>query len=92
MPRPKLKRRIRGKPHSNYFKPAGIPIKDLEETNLEMQEFEAIRLIDFKGIPQEKAAELMKISQPTFSRILKSAREKISQAIVQGKAIKIEKI
>jgi predicted DNA-binding protein (UPF0251 family) len=91
MPRPRLKRRIRGKPNSDYFKPAGIPLKNLEETKLEMQEFEALRLIDYNKVPQEKAAEQMNVSQPTFSRILKSAREKISESIVKGKSIKIEK-
>jgi uncharacterized protein len=91
MPRPRLRRRIRGRPNSDYFKPVGIPLRNLEEIELEMQEFEAIRLIDFKKIPQELAARQMKISQPTFSRILKTAREKIAQAIIQGKAIKINK-
>lgn len=92
MSRPRLNRRIRGKPNSNYFKPAGIPLKELTEISLEMQEFEALRLIDFQKISQEEASKKMEISQPTFSRILKSAREKISEAIITGKAIKIEKI
>lgn len=92
MPRPRLNRRIRGKPNSNYFKPAGIPLKDLVEISLEMQEFEALRLIDFLKISQDEAAKKMEISQPTFSRILKTAREKVSEAIINGKAIKIEKI
>ena len=55
MPRPRLNRKIRGKPNADYFKPAGIPLKELEEIKLEMQEFEAIRLIDFQKIPQEEA-------------------------------------
>ena len=92
MPRPKLRRRIRGKPSSDYFKPAGIPLKKLKEIKLEMQEFEAVRLVDFKKIPQEIASKQMEISQPTFSRILKIAREKIAEAIVAGKAIKIDKL
>lgn len=91
MPRPCKRRRIRGNPNSDYFKPAGIPIRLIDETLLNMDEFEAIRLIDFKEIPQEEAAEKMQISQPTLSRILKSARKKISDAIINGKAIKIEK-
>jgi len=64
---------------------------ELEETLLTMPEFEAIRLVDLNETPQEKAAEQMKISQPTLSRILKSARKKISESIIKGKAIKIEK-
>lgn len=92
MPRPHKRRNIRGKPNSNYFKPAGIPLKEIEEIDLTMPEFEAIRLIDSQQIPQEQAAEKMHISQPTLSRILKSGRKKISEAITKGKAIKIEKL
>lgn len=91
MPRPCIRRRIRGRPNSSYFKPKGISMRELEEVFLELSEFEAIRLIDIREIEQNKAAEMMKVSQPTFSRILKSARKKISEAIIQGKAIKIEK-
>ena len=80
-----------GRPNSSYFKPTGIRMIDLKETVLTMPEFEAIRLIDLKEIPQEKAGKQMKISQSTLSRILKSGRHKISDAIVNGKAIKIIK-
>ena len=91
MPRPCKRRRIYGKINSNYFKPAGTPIKQLQEIILNISEFEVIRLIDFKEISQEDAGKQMQISQPTLSRILKSARQKISDAIINGKAIKIEK-
>jgi len=90
MPRPCIKRRIRGRPNSYYFKPAGIRIIELEETTLNMPEFEAIRFVDFKNIEQSKAAKQMQVSQPTLSRILTSARKKISDAIINGKAIKIQ--
>lgn len=89
MPRPCKKRKIRGKPNSNYFKPAGIRISELEEITLTLEEFEAIRLIDLKETPQGEAAKMMEISQPTLSRILKSARNKISDSIINGKAIRI---
>ena len=91
MPRPRLQRRVRGKPNSFYFKPDGIRMIDLKESVLEMEEFEAMKLIDFDKISQEKASKKMEVSQPTFSRILKSAREKVAEAIIKGKAIKIEK-
>jgi predicted DNA-binding protein (UPF0251 family) len=90
MPRPFKKRKIRGKPKSNYFKPAGTPLNQIQETTLEIHEFEAIRLIDLNETPQEEASKKMEISQPTLSRILKSARKKIADAITNGKAIKIE--
>ncbi len=89
MPRPCRRRRVRGRPNSSYFKPAGKRVIELEETILTMPEFEAIRLIDLKEIPQEEAAKKMEISQPTLSRILKSGRKKLADAIINGKAIKI---
>jgi len=92
MPRPCKRRRIRGNPNSNYFKPAGIPIRELKEIELEIAEFEAMRLVDFQGISQEQSAKQMQISQPTLSRILSSARNKIADSIINGKAIKIIKI
>lgn len=63
---------------------------DLEESELSLPEFEAIRLVDLMEISQKEAGERMQISQPTLSRILKSGRKKIADAIVRGKAIKIQ--
>lgn len=91
MPRPCIRRRVRGRPNSSYFKPAGKRIIEIDETILSMPEFEAVRLVDFKQVTQEKAGEQMQISQSTLSRILQSARKKIADAIVNGKAIKIIK-
>jgi len=91
MPRPRKKRRVMGRPNSSYFKPAGVRMISLAEVVLSMSEFEAIRLIDFEGISQIEAGDKMHISQSTLSRILSSGREKIADAIINGKAIKIEK-
>lgn len=90
MPRPCIRRRVRGRPNSSYFKPAGTRMIELEEVVLTMPEFEAVRLIDFKEVSQEEAGKEMEISQPTLSRVLKTGRKKIADAIVSGKAIKIE--
>jgi predicted DNA-binding protein (UPF0251 family) len=90
MPRPRLCRRVWFEPNTTYFKPAGIPVRKLEEVVLTVDEFEAIRLKDLEGLEQEEAAKKMNISQPTFFRLLDSARKKISDAIINGKAIKIE--
>ena len=62
---------------------------DLEESVLTVDEFEAVRLKDLDGLEQEEAAKNMNISQPTFHRLILSARKKIADAIVNGKAIKI---
>jgi predicted DNA-binding protein (UPF0251 family) len=90
MVRPRLCRRILAEPDVTYFKPRGIPLVDLEETILNVDEFEAVRLKDLDGLEQEECAKKMNISQPTFHRLVLSARKKIADAIVNGKAIKIE--
>ena len=90
MPRPITPRRIGFQPDVTYFKPAGKKLIELEETILSMEEFEAIRLKDLEGLEQEEAAKKMNVSQPTFNRVLKSGRKKIAEAIVKGKAIRIE--
>ncbi|MFC1612329.1 DUF134 domain-containing protein [Patescibacteria group bacterium] len=92
MPRPRKCRRIRFDPKCIYFKPRGIPMNSLEEIILTMDEAEAIRLKDKEGLEQIKCAKKMNISQSTFQRLLTSARQKIALAIIDGMAIKIEKI
>ncbi|MBU0472407.1 MAG: DUF134 domain-containing protein [Nanoarchaeota archaeon] len=90
MPRPRRCRRVGLIPKVNYFKPVGVPMKILEEVTLTIDEFEAVRLKDFLGKEQKEAAEEMNISQPTLHRLLVSARKKISESIIKGKALKIE--
>jgi predicted DNA-binding protein (UPF0251 family) len=89
MPRPRIARCLRFKPDVYYFKPQGVPLRMLEEVVLLPDELEALKLYEIDELQQEEAAKKMKISQPTFARILGSARKKIAQAIVKGKAIKI---
>ncbi len=90
MARPKLCKRVRFNPNTTYFKPRGIRIGELDEVVLYIEEFEAVRLKDLEGLDQEECSKKMNISQPTFHRLILSARKKISDAIVNGKAIKIE--
>jgi len=82
MSRPRLLRRVGFEPGVTYFKPAGIRMIDLEESILTVDEFEAVRLKDLEGMEQEEAARKMNISQPTFHRLILSARKKIADAIV----------
>ncbi len=89
MPRPCRRRRVRGRPSSSYFKPSGIRTRELEHSELTIEEFEAVRLKDFLGFDQKECAEKMEISQPTFHRIIVAARKKVADAIVNGKAIRI---
>jgi predicted DNA-binding protein (UPF0251 family) len=90
MPRPRICRRVCSEPNIQYFKPRGVPLLNLEVVSLAVDEFEAIRLKDFEGFEQKMASERMGISQPTFHRVLESARKKVADALVKGKAIRIE--
>lgn len=90
MPRPRLRRWVRFQPGVTFFKPAGLRIAQLPEAVLTFGEFEAVRLKDYENMEQVEASKKMRISQPTFNRLLRSARKKIADAIVNGKAIKIE--
>ncbi|MBN1494359.1 DUF134 domain-containing protein [Candidatus Peregrinibacteria bacterium] len=90
MPRPRLPRHLKFQPNVYYFKPQGIPMRMLEEIILNPDELEAVKLYEIDSLEQIAAAKKMKISQPTFARIIKSAYKKICHAIVEGKAIRIE--
>jgi predicted DNA-binding protein (UPF0251 family) len=90
MARPRNCRRVGSVPESNYFKPRGIPLSALEEVVLTVDEFEAIRLADLESLYQERAAEKMNVSRQTFGRIIESARKKVAEALVRGKALKID--
>ena len=90
MPRPRLCRRVSFQPNITYFKPAGVRMVELEESILTVDEVEAVRLKDLEGLDQEEAAKRMNISQPTFHRLVLVARKKIADAIINGKAIRVE--
>lgn len=90
MPRPPYCRRIGGRPVCRMYKPQGIPAAGLEQVVLTEDEWEAVRLADKEGLYHEQAAEQMNISRQTFGRILESARRKIADALVSGKALLIQ--
>jgi predicted DNA-binding protein (UPF0251 family) len=92
MVRPIKPRRIQFDPKAVYFKPRAVPLSMLEEVELSLDEIEALRLCDLEGLDQVEAAKRMKISQTTIYRILTSARKKIADALINGKAIKIVRI
>lgn len=77
-------------PQVTHFKPAGIPASTLESVGLTVEETEAIRLKDLEGLQQEECAQRMRISRPTFHRVLESARRKVADALINGKAVRIE--
>jgi predicted DNA-binding protein (UPF0251 family) len=85
----KVKRRISCFPKATYYKPREIPMCDLEIINLSLEELEAIRLCDLLQIAQDEAADQMGISRKTFWNDLQKARQKVVDALVNGKAIQI---
>ncbi|MCX5698042.1 MAG: DUF134 domain-containing protein [Candidatus Omnitrophica bacterium] len=89
MSRPCRCRRIRCNPDANYFKPRGIPLDELEEVNLALDELEAVRLADWEGLYQEDAAKKMNISRQTFGNIINNAHKKIADTLLHGKALKL---
>jgi predicted DNA-binding protein (UPF0251 family) len=81
---------VRYKPDATYFKPRGIPLIELEEIPITIDELEAIRLADYEGLYHEEAAKRMKISRQTFGRILNNAHKKVAECLIKGKALKID--
>ena len=90
MPRPKCCRHVAAMPDRTCFQPKGKMASSLEDVLLLLDEYEAIRLADFKGLYQEQAAARINISRQTFGRIIESAHRKVADVLVNGKALKIE--
>lgn len=90
MARPHCPRLIAARPEAVYFKPRGIPMSNLEEVIVTVDEYEALRLADREGLYQDQAAGRMGVSRATFGRILESAHRKVAEALVCGMAIRIE--
>lgn len=90
MARPQKERRVAFNPAISYFKPRGIPMFDLEEVCLTIDQREAIRLSDLLGMSHEEAGREMGVSRATFGRIIQRAREAVADALINGKAINVE--
>jgi predicted DNA-binding protein (UPF0251 family) len=90
MPRPKKYRFVKREPGVTFFKPQGIPLRILEHALITVDELEALRLSDFLGLSHEETAKQLKVSRPTVTRMLARAHQAIADALVNGKAIRIE--
>ena len=88
MPRPKKLRFVSGYPAISAFVPVGMP--QTGEIFLSVEGLEAIRLTDFERLDQETAAKIMEVSRQTYGRILNEARHTVSEALITGKALRIE--
>ena len=90
MPKSKKQRVVRFPPPAAYFRPIGIPSTHMKQVVLLLDEYEAIRLVDFEGLDQAEAAVQLDVSRPTCARILESAHAKLAAMLVSGSALKIE--
>jgi len=86
--RPKKVRFIQKMPKIIQFSPRGKPGRP-DEIELTLDQFEAIKLADYQGFEQKDGAKVMKLSRASFGRIVREARFKLSDALVNGKIIKI---
>jgi len=90
MARPQKDRIVAFNPNVSYFKPRGIPLLELDEVGLTVDEREAIRLADLQGLSHEEAGKRMGVSRATFGRIVQRARYAVADALINGKAINVE--
>lgn len=90
MPRPKKFRCVKREPGVTFFKPQGIPLRVLEHALITVDELEALRLSDLLGLSHEETAQQLKVSRPTVTRMLARAHQVVADALVNGKAIRIE--
>lgn len=90
MPRPTKWRQVDFLPEVTFFQPSIGCARQIDEVCLSVEEMESIRLKDKEGLQQEECAMRMNISRPTFHRVLESARKKIANALILGKAIRIK--
>ncbi|MCK5039863.1 MAG: DUF134 domain-containing protein [Candidatus Aenigmarchaeota archaeon] len=90
MARPKKIKIVNFEPGVTYFKPRAVPLNTLQEVELTIEELESLRLSDLEELSQTDSAQKMHIHQSTFQRTLSRARQKITDALVNGKAIKIK--
>jgi predicted DNA-binding protein (UPF0251 family) len=87
--RPKKRRYIQKEPFTIQFSPRGH-IGRPGHTDIEIDQYEALRLADFIGLNQNEAAISMGVSQQTFSRVLKSARKALTEGLIMGHIINIK--
>lgn len=89
MPRRPIRRLVAGLPPADLFKPAGVPMRQLETVELAVDELEAMRLVDHEGLSHEEAAHYLGVSRQTVGRVVESARRKVADALLGGKALAI---
>lgn len=90
MPRPLKTRKVFSEPRAYYFKPRAVPLCELETVMLRLDEFQAVKHSDLQGGNQTSGAAAMRVSRQTYGLILAAARRKLADAVVNGKALRVE--
>ncbi len=90
MPRPPCCKHVRQLPGVRVFKPQGVPLAGMEVIRLQVEELEALRLAHAEQLYQEAAAQRMGTSRATFGRLLDEAHRKVTRALLEGLALRIE--
>ncbi len=87
MARPQRCRRICREPEYPGFTPDGVPC--VNTVVLSVDEFEALRLVDYERMTHGQCAARMDISRTTVTEICESARRKVADSLVNGKRLVI---
>ncbi|MDD2229333.1 MAG: DUF134 domain-containing protein [Candidatus Cloacimonetes bacterium] len=90
MPRVKILRTLDDLPIIKGFRPIWMKANLRQAVSMNLEEYEALRLIDYENMIHEQAASTMNISRPTFTRIYETARKKLAKALVEGRSLLIE--
>ena len=90
MPRPKKCRRVCGLPSCSEFGPAVCERSGALPVLMSVEEYEAIRLIDYQGCTQEECSVYMCVARTTAQQIYNSARAKLAAALVESRPLRIE--
>lgn len=85
MPRKQKQRKVFLPPRFEGYKTIGF--ENSESILLNLDELEAIKLLDYEDLNQQDVALIMNVSRPTLTRIYDRARKKIASAITEGKNI-----
>ena len=89
-PRRKRFRKVGSPPVLKGYMPIGLPHNETDNITLLYEEYEAFRLADYSGLIHEKAAIIMNVSRPTFTRIYNNCVNKLAKAFAEGRPILIE--
>ncbi|AKB76474.1 hypothetical protein MSLAZ_3213 [Methanosarcina lacustris Z-7289] len=90
MVRPRKRKMVNFEHQLRNFKPENLEEGSFAEIVLAFDELEAMRLSFLENLSQIDAASCMDVHQSTFQRMLKRALEKVTEAFVYGKSVKIE--